>query len=115
MFTNSLIRADEFERCKGGIQIDTEENKKIKVQQEDNSFRYLSVFLKENPDIRKSLANILESYPENTKFQFSRRMWLIGLLLLAVSALTYYGKITGSTLSGFVGIVVGYLMGKGKI
>ena len=75
----------------------------------------LSEFLKEHPEIKEGFAKIISEYPKGSRFQFSARMALIAGVIVGGFILAFYDKITGDTLSGFIGVIIGYLMGREKL
>jgi hypothetical protein len=93
-----------------------EKNGEISEEPQASKFlKELSEFLKEHPEIKEGFAKIISEYPKGSRFQFSARMALIAGVIAGGFLLAYVGKITGDTLSGFIGVIIGYLMGREKL
>ena len=70
----------------------------------------LSKFIKENEEF---LTKVFGEWSKQTTRQFLAKIAVIFLIIAMSGALALYGRISGETLAGIIGVVLGYVLGKG--
>ena len=73
-------------------------------------FEGLSKLIKENKDF---LSDIFGKWSRTNARQFYAKMGVIFLIIAMSGLLTLFDKISGETLAGIIGVVLGYILGKG--
>jgi hypothetical protein len=72
----------------------------------------LSRFLKENKDL---LLELFGKWTKQSSRQFYAKIAVVLAVLLSSGVLCGFGKINGETFAGIVGVVLGYVLGKGVL
>jgi len=70
----------------------------------------LSRFIKENKEF---LLEVIGKYSKSSSRQFYSKIVLLGIVVVMSGVLAGLGRITGETLAGIIGVVLGYVLGKG--
>jgi hypothetical protein len=79
---------------------------------EEPFFDQLSRFIKTN---EKFLLELIGKWTKQSSRQFYAKTGVVVAVLLSSSVLCGYGKISGETFAGTVGVVLGYVLGKGVL
>ena len=79
-------------------------------QEQEPFFEGLSKFVKENKEF---LADVFGKWTKTNARQFYAKMGVIFLIIAMSGLLTMFDKISGETLAGIIGVVLGYVLGKG--
>jgi len=80
--------------------------------EEEPFFEGLSKFIKENKEF---LLEIFGKWSRSTSRQFYAKIILVGVVVVMSGFLAGLGKISGETLAGIIGVVLGYILGKGVL
>jgi len=72
----------------------------------------LSRFLKTN---EKLLMELIGKWTKQSTWQFYAKIGVVIAVLLLSGILCGFGKISGETFAGIVGVVLGYILGKGVL
>jgi len=79
---------------------------------EESFFDELSRFIEKNKDF---LIQFLGKWAQQSSRQFYAKIIVIIAVLVSSSALCGFGKISGETFAGIVGVLLGYILGKGVL
>lgn len=80
--------------------------------QEEPFFEQLSKFIKEN---EKFLIELVGKWTKQSSRQFYAKIGVVFAVVLFGSVLCGFGKISGETFAGIVGVILGYVLGKGVL
>ena len=80
--------------------------------EEEPFFEQLTKFIKENKEF---LLEIFGKWTKQSSRQFYAKIAVVFAIVAFSSVLCGYGRISGETLSGIVGVVLGYVLGKGVL
>jgi hypothetical protein len=80
--------------------------------EEEPFFEGLSKFIKEN---REFLLELLGRWSKSSLRQFYAKIALVGIVVVMSGLLAGFDKISGETLAGIIGVVLGYILGKGVL
>jgi len=80
--------------------------------EEEPFFNQLSKFIKTN---EKFLLELFGKWTKQSLWQFIAKIGVVMAILLLSAVLCGYGKINGETFAGIVGVVLGYILGKGML
>ncbi|HKZ93016.1 MAG TPA: hypothetical protein VJ249_00345 [Candidatus Bathyarchaeia archaeon] len=86
--------------------------KKEDEYEEEPFFEGLSKFIKENKDF---LLELLGKWSKSSSRQFYAKIVLVGIVVVMSGLLAGFDKISGETLAGIIGVVLGYILGKGVL
>jgi len=81
-------------------------------QEQEPFFEGLSKFIKENKEF---LIEIFGKWTKASGRQFYAKMAVIFFIIAMSGLLTLFGRISGETLAGIIGVVLGYILGKGVL
>jgi len=84
----------------------------VEQTEEESIFEQLSKFIREN---REFLLEIFGKWTKQSSRQFYAKILVVFAVVVFSSVLCGYGKISGETLAGIVGVVLGYVLGKGVL
>ncbi|MCJ7430012.1 hypothetical protein MUO83_02195 [Candidatus Bathyarchaeota archaeon] len=79
---------------------------------EEPFFDQLSRFIKTN---EKFLLELIGKFTKQSSRQFYAKIGVVVAILFFSSVLCGYGRISGETFAGIVGVVLGYILGKGVL
>jgi len=79
---------------------------------EEPFFDQLSRFIKTN---EKFLIELVGKWTKQSFRQYCAKISVVLLVLLFSSILCYVGRISGEVFAGIVGVVLGYVLGKGVL
>ena len=79
---------------------------------EEPFFEGLSKFIKENKDF---LLEIFGKWSKGASRQFYAKILLVAVVVVMSGTLAGLDKISGETLAGIIGVVLGYVLGKGVL
>lgn len=79
---------------------------------EESFFDELSQFIEKNKDF---LTQVLGKWAQQSSRQFYAKTIAIIAVLVSSSTLCGFGKINGETFAGIVGVLLGYILGKGVL
>jgi hypothetical protein len=79
-------------------------------EEEEPFFEGLSKFIKENKEF---LLEVFGKWSKASSRQFYAKIVLVAIVVVMSGLLAGLGKITGETLAGIIGVVLGYVLGKG--
>jgi hypothetical protein len=80
--------------------------------EEEPFFEGLSKFIKENKEF---LLELIGKWSKTSIRQFYAKITLVALIVVMSGSLAGFGKISGETLAGIIGVVLGYVLGKGVL
>jgi len=72
----------------------------------------LSKFIKENKEF---LLEVFGRWSKASSRQFYAKIAVVMIVILASGVLTGLDKISGETFAGIIGVVIGYILGKGVL
>jgi len=75
-------------------------------------FEGLSKFIKENKEF---LLEIFGRWSKASSRQFYAKIGVVAIVVVMSGVLTGLDKISGETLAGIIGVVLGYILGKGVL
>jgi len=75
-------------------------------------FEQLSKFIRENKEF---LLEIFGRWTKVSARQFYAKIGVVGVIVVMSGLLAGIGKISGETLAGIIGVVLGYVLGKGVL
>ena len=75
-------------------------------------FDQLSRFIKDN---EKFLLAVIGKWTTQSTRQFLAKIGVVATVVFSSGLLCAYGKISGETFAGIVGVVLGYILGKGAL
>lgn len=81
-------------------------------EEEDLFFEGLSKFIKENKEF---LLEIVGRWSKASSRQFYAKISVVAIVIVMSGVLTGIDKISGETLAGIIGVVLGYILGKGVL
>lgn len=70
----------------------------------------LTRFIQENENF---LRDVIGKWAKHSSRRFYGVTIIIVLTICMAGILCFYGKITGETLAGLIGVILGYILGKG--
>jgi len=79
---------------------------------ETSFFEGLSKFIKENKEF---LLEVFGRWTKASSRQFYAKITVVILVILMSGVLTTVDRISGETLAGIIGVVLGYILGKGVL
>ncbi len=79
---------------------------------EESFFEELTKFIQTNKEF---LLEIFGRWSKASSRQFYAKIGLVALVLAMSGILTALDKISGETLAGIIGVVLGYILGKGVL
>lgn len=79
---------------------------------EESFFEGLTQFIKENKEF---LLEIFGRWSKASSRQFYAKIGVVMIVVLMSGVLTGLDKISGETMAGIVGVVLGYILGKGVL
>ena len=79
---------------------------------EESFFEELTKFIKENKEF---LLEIFGRWTKASSRQFYAKIGVVAIVVLMCGVLTGFDKISGETLAGIVGVVLGYILGEGVL
>ena len=88
----------------------TDGNKNIEQEEETPKLDW-NQFLSEHKD---NISKLVDAWSKGSHFGSWSRFVVVMSALVAGVILTYVGKISGETVSGFVGVIIGYILSKEK-
>lgn len=80
--------------------------------EEENFFEQLTKFIQQNKEF---LLEIFGKWTKQSSRQFYAKIIVVLAIVILSSVLTGLGKISGETMAGIVGVVLGYILGKGVL
>lgn len=80
--------------------------------EEEPFFEGLSKFIKENKEF---LLELIGKWSKSSSRQFYAKIILVGVVVIMSGLLAGFDKISGETLAGIIGVVLGYVLGKGVL
>jgi len=86
--------------------------KREEEYEEEPFFEGLSKFIKENKEF---LLELIGKWSKSSLRQFYAKIVLVGIVVVMSGVLAGFGKISGETLAGIIGVVLGYILGKGVL
>jgi hypothetical protein len=86
--------------------------KKEDEYEEEPFLEGLSKFVKDN---EKFLLELLGKWSKSSSRQFYAKILLVGIVVVMSGLLAAFDKISGETLAGIIGVVLGYILGKGVL
>jgi len=79
---------------------------------EASFFEELSKFIKENKEF---LLEVFGRWTKASSRQFYAKIAVVIVVTLMSGVLSALGRISGETLAGIIGVVLGYILGKGVL
>jgi len=89
-------------------------NENIEPEEETPSVDWDQFLSEHKDDISKLADGWIKTWSKSSHFASLSRFIVVMSALLAGVILTYVGKISGETISGFVGVIIGYVLSKEK-
>ena len=83
-----------------------------KEEVEEPFFEGLSKFIQENKEF---LLDIFGKWTKISARQFYAKITIVAIVLVMSGLLAGLDKISGETLAGIIGVVLGYILGKGVL
>jgi len=81
-------------------------------KEEESFFEELTKFIKENKEF---LLEIIRRWSEVSSRQFYAKICVVLTVVVMSGLLAGFDKISGETLAGVIGVVLGYVLGKGVL
>ena len=81
-------------------------------EEEEPLLEGLSKFIKENKEF---LLEIFGKWTKTSSKQFYAKITVVFIVVLMSGVLAAFDKISGETLAGIIGVVLGYVLGKGVL
>jgi len=79
---------------------------------EEPFFEGLTKFIRENKEF---LLDIFGKWSKASARQFYAKITVVAIVIVMSGVLTGLDKISGETLAGIIGVVLGYILGKGVL
>lgn len=80
--------------------------------EEEPFLEQLTKFIRENKEF---LLEIFGKWTKQSSRQFYAKITVVLAIVILSSVLTGFGRISGETMAGIVGVVLGYILGKGVL
>ena len=81
-------------------------------EEEAPFFEQLTKFIKENKEF---LLEIFGKWTKATTKQFYAKIGVVCIIIVMSGLLAGIDKISGETLAGIIGVILGYILGKGVL
>lgn len=81
-------------------------------EEQESFFEGLSKFITENKEF---LLEIFGKWTKASARQFYAKIAVVIIIVVMSGVLAGIGKISGETLAGIIGVVLGYILGKGVL